>query len=217
VVTGPTGKPISLVGVKYTCWLPPAQTFCPARHLAASGHTAEVTFMSSPAQQIVLAGQIGPVHSKHPVPTGTATDAVVPPYGIHERVQVIPPKGSKAAIAKPSSTVKVKPGDIVVLLSSLVGHVIGAEQKVTIKFNQGPASSTVVSATVAGGATSTATIAGAKGSSFAIVLPHYSCPLPPTPSFCPATRAQVQTHHYTVTFKATPLSPIDLFATVQAG
>src|SRR5579864_7795298 len=215
-LTSSIGKQVMLVGLRYTCLLPPEPTFCPAHHLTTSRGKDKLSFTTSPRTGVVMLGQVGPVPKK-PGPPAPTTGAVVPTYGLRERLQVIPPHDSRSSIAKPSTTVKVSPGDTVVLISVLLGHVVGAPQRVSITFNQGPSKTLRVTGTVAGGQSSTATIGTASGSPIALVSPPYTCFLPPAFTFCPAEQTRVGAGSYTVTFSASPASPIELFAKVQGG
>jgi hypothetical protein len=105
------------------------------------------------------------------------------------------------------------------LLSTVIaGAIQGAPQTVTLSIDQGPGSKVHVSASVAGGQTSQATIKSANGSPIAIVLPRYACSMPPVPTFCPAMQIFAGFHRYMLKFAAAPTTPrITLYATVQRG
>jgi hypothetical protein len=53
-IRGAGGSTIALVDPRYSCYLPPLSTFCPALSSSASSHHYSVTFSSSPATTVEL-------------------------------------------------------------------------------------------------------------------------------------------------------------------
>jgi hypothetical protein len=111
----------------------------------------------------------------------------------------------------------VHAGDVLQIRVAVAGSVVGAPQPLTLKFGQGPSKTINLSASVPGGSASNATISSASGHPIAIVLPRYSCYLPPYPTFCPATNIKAESHKYALTVNAIPKVPIVISALVQAG
>jgi hypothetical protein len=111
----------------------------------------------------------------------------------------------------------VHPGDIVQIRIAVAGTVAGAPQPLALKFDQGPAKTLNVSASVPGGTPSNATITSASGGRIAIVSPRYSCYLPPYPTFCPASHIKAESHKYALTVNAIPKVAVVIGGVVQAG
>ena len=75
-----------------------------------------------------------------------------------------------------------------------------------------------ITASVAGGSSSTGTVTSANGKNIALVLPRFSCTVPPTPTICPASHVQSGHHQYQLTFMASPYTPpVSLSAKIQGG
>ena len=215
-VTSSGGTPITLFEPHYGCPLPPVPTFCPAHGAALVKGTVTAQFKAPPAIPIEMTAVVGPVPGVAPFPTpGTV---VVPAYVVTEGVAArSPTTPTTATPAPPTTTAAAKPGDTVVLQTKLKGSKNGTPQPVTVSFNQGPAKTLTVSASVPGGAVSRATITSATGSPIALVTPRYSCFLPPKPTFCPLSKVKAAGHHYSITFPGAPYAAVTIEALAQAG
>lgn len=216
-LTSKNGQPLVFGSLRYGCALPPAATFCPARHVVATATDIKAQFSSTPSMPIVVAGLVGPATT---APTAAAPSTLLAPtYTVQTTVLDIPKhKAAGAAPVRLGQTATAHPGDSLILRVSVTGRVVGAPQPVTLNLDQGPAKSLTVSAGVPGGSTSTATITSATGGRIGIVLPHYGCALPPAPTFCPPSSVKAGSHKYTVTFDATPkVPPIVITSVVQGG
>jgi len=222
-IVSPNHKSLTLQLLRYNCSLPPVPTFCPAKSAVSAHHRYVLRFSSTHRAPIYVSAVVGPV--KTPAPKVVrSSSSVVPPYAATEVVAVRPPATVTSSPAKKSvplpqlATATVKPGDSVILLTHLKGTVLGARQTVTVTIDQGPGTTLKASASVPGGRVTTATIKSANGSPIAIVLAHYSCSVPPTPTFCPARHIAAQSHRYTLKFSASPTTAaIVVIGTVLAG
>jgi hypothetical protein len=215
-LTSSNGKALILSELHYTCTLAPVPSFCPARKVTSASKKLSMQFTTTPATPVTLVATVGPISGAHPTtPPGTL---VVPAYAVTALVLAHAPGASSSA--KPSPTTSARPGDVVLLRARLKGgkgSENGAPQPVTMTFDQGPGKTLNLSAGVPGGAVSHATITGANGKSIALVTPRYTCYLPPTLTFCPATTVTAASHRYSVTFPGTPKTEITLEAVVQAA
>lgn len=210
-------KPLTLVGLRYSCALPPAPTFCPAHDVRSSAGHIAMQFSASTAVPITLVAKAGPAAGLPPA--GRQSTLVVPAYAVTTTVLATSRQPAKTgATVRFGPTATAQPGDEVVLRARVTGGVNGAAQPVTLSFDQGPAKTIDVSAAVPGGTTSTATIISASGNPIALVLPRYECFVPPVGTFCPALNVTAASHRYAVTFaSATTIPPITLVAQVQTG
>ena len=215
-LTSTNGKALILSELHYTCTLAPVPSFCPARKVTSASKKLSMQFTTTPATPVTLVATVGPISGAHPTtPPGTL---VVPAYAVTALVQAHAPGASSSA--KPTPTTSARPGDVVLLRARLKGgkgSENGAPQPVTMTFDQGPGKTLNLSAGVPGGAVSHATITSANGKSIALVTPRYTCYLPPTLTFCPATTVTAASHRYSVTFPGTPKTEITLEAVVQAA
>jgi hypothetical protein len=215
-LTSTNGKALILSELHYTCTLAPVPSFCPARKVTSASKKLSMQFTTAPATPVTLVATVGPISGAHPTtPPGTL---VVPAYAVTALVLAHAPGASPSA--KPSPTTSARPGDVVLLRARLKGgkgSENGAPQPVTMTFDQGPGKTLNLSAGVPGGAVSHATITSANGKSIALVTPRYTCYLPPTLTFCPATTVTAASHRYSVTFPGTPKTEITLEAVVQAA
>lgn len=215
-VTSANGKALILSELHYTCTLAPVPSFCPARKVTSTAKNLSMQFTTAPATPVTLVATVGPISGAHPTsPPGTL---VVPAYAVTALVLAHAPGASSSA--KPGPTTSARPGDVVLLRARLKGGKgsdNGAPQPVTMNFDQGPGKTLNLSAGVPGGAVSHATITGANGQSIALVTPRYTCYLPPTLTFCPASTVTAASHKYSVTFPGTPKTEITLEAVVQAA
>lgn len=215
-----TGKPMPLSQLRYSCTLPPAPSFCPARRVMVSGTTTHLQFSSGPSDPIQLLATVGPPPPTHSVAPGVL---VVAPFAPTETVAVRPARGvASSTKPTPVPSATVKPGDELLLRTRLSSHVkggvAGAPQPVTVTINQGPANALRVTAAVAGGSASAATVSGAGGATIELVGPRFTCYLPPTPTFCPPVHVAFSPHRYALTFMASPrTSQVELIVHVQAA
>jgi hypothetical protein len=217
------GKPITLLDLRYTCSLPPAPTFCPGKNITGDSKGFKLTFSAAHIPGISLAAFVGPITTKTPV-VRTPTASSAAPYTPTELVKATtPPKpGSKAkpptTPAKATSTTTAKPGDVLSMVTRLVGKPVGTPQPVTLTINQGPAKALTIIASVANGQSSTATVTRSNGKQLAIVLPRFGCSVPPVPTICPPTKVQTASHQYKLTFMASPYThPVSISAVIQGG
>jgi hypothetical protein len=216
-ITG-SSKSLTLEGLRYSCSLPPAPTFCPAHDVSVNDRSYSVSFSASRLSGVTLVGEVGPAPIKIPKTTPPGA-SVVPPYTVSELViaRAAKAKPPKTRVA-PTSSTTAHPGDSVVLISRVASKLRGATQPLTLTIDQGPAKKITVTASVPGGTPAKATITSATGSPIAIVLPRYVCGLPPFPTFCPAKQTKVAHHRYTVVFPAAPGTAAPaISAHVQAG
>ena len=215
-VTSANGKALVLSELHYTCTLPPLPSFCPARAVSSTSKNVSMQFTTTPATPVTLVATVGPIPGA-PAPSTPGT-LVVPAYDVTALVLAHAPGASSTV--KPSATTSARPGNVVLIRAKLKGGKgadNGAPQPVTVAFGQGPAKSLTVSAGVPGGAVSTATITSATGSPIALISPHYTCYLPPTLTFCPASKVTAASHKYSITFPGTPKTPVTVEAVVQAA
>jgi hypothetical protein len=220
-LTSQNGKALTLVLPRYTCMLPPAPTFCPARNASDHGDHIDVHFSTRPSTPIEMVATAGPIAgAPAAVKPGTLS---VPAFTAQELVVVHTTSAAASGAApKPSSSAAARPGDELEFLTRLSsrapGGDNGAPQRVTIAFDQGPAATLHVIATVARGVSSTATVTGEAGASIELVEPRYACAIPPAPTYCPLLKLTAASHRYALTFAASPTtSDIELIALVQAG
>jgi hypothetical protein len=222
-VTSADGRPVTLVRLRYSCLLAPAPSFCPAKHETFSKHDYQLAFKAVRQVPIVVQAEVGPVKTPK-VRFRTAAGSVVPTYNPSEVVESVAPSPASAASGSSPNAAKfrpaatVKPGETVVMLTTLAGGLVGAPQPTTITIQQGPARSLGISAQVQGGKTATATVSSASSQPIELVLPRYYCNVAPTPTFCPVSRTEIGRHRFKLTFSASPLSsPLIFVAVAQAG
>lgn len=221
-----TGTPLTLLNLRYVCTLPPAPTFCPAKKATGDSHGYTMTFNAERIPGVVLSGILGPLTTRAPI-VRTPTTSSASPYTATENVRAVtPPKpGTKpakpvkpATPTPPSTSATAKPGDILTMATHLTGKPVGAPQPVTVTIHQGPSKTLTITASVAGGSSSTATVTSANGKNIALVLPKFSCTVPPSLTICPPTHVQSGHHQYQLTFMASPYTlPIALSAQIQGG
>jgi len=220
-VTSASGSSLTLEHIHYSCELPPSPSFCPAKHITTTSKQVQLQFSTTHAAGITVVGVVGPVTLPTPKSLTPGT-AVVPAYKIAELLKVFP--GGKATAATksvaPTTSVTAKPGDFVEMVTRVSSKLHGARQPVTITIDQGPGSTITISASAKGGTASTATIKSKSGSPIELVLPRYTCNLPPLPTFCPPskTAAASHPHRYMLTFMAAPGTAAPaVLVQVQAG
>jgi hypothetical protein len=215
-VTSATHKPIVLSGIRYACDVPPTPSFCPLQHVSANHGGYQLQVPIRRKAPIIMTAKLAtsttpPARKLRPV-----SGAVVPLYTITEKAKAITPKSSATTKFAPSAV--VKPGDVVDFETHVGGKISGAPQPVTITIPQGPASTLTITASVPGGAPSHATITAGGGGRIALVAPHFTCFLPPYPTFCPPSKVTLGHKAYTLVFGATPnRSPIIVVAKAQAA
>ncbi len=215
-LTSANGKPLTLLLPQYTCELPPSPSFCPGRNARVAGDRIQIQFKTDPAIPVLIAAIAGSQTAASSAPKSGSL--VAPTYTVTQFVSAhVAGAQTGSTASAPSNTAVVKAGDVVMLRTRLLGILRGAPQPVTISFDQGPSETLHVSASVPGGAKSAATLKAAGGTQIALVRLHYTCLLPPTPSFCPASKVIAGSHHYSVTFPASPLTGVTLQAVAQAG
>jgi hypothetical protein len=215
-ITSATGKPLTLQALHYACELPPAPTFCPANKVTTSPTATKIEFSASHASGVAFSGVIGPIRFTPP-PTVAPGPTVVPPYTVTEVLRVRPPKPPPGPVAAATPRLSAHPGDTVLMYSVLKGE-HGAVQPITVTINQGPGNVLTISAAAAGGQPSSAEVISATGQPITLIIPRYSCFLPPVPTFCPATKVTTATHKYNVTFNAAPGTPtVTIDAEVGTG
>ena len=216
-VTSAKGKPITLQQVHYTCEFPPLRSMCPLHGTTVAPQRDTVTLKAPGGTTVIFGAKVGPVTM--PTVSPATSGAVVPAYKLLEKLRFSPPKVGNTAPtpSAPATAVTVKPGDSVAM-TTLVGGLGGAAQKLTLDIAQGPAKTLTITAGVPGGPKVPATITSATGKPIELVLPHYVCFLAPAPTFCPATGTVARAHHFIVTFPVRPKAqPVTIAATVQAG
>lgn len=219
------GKPLTLTALRYVCSLPPAPSFCPGKNVAGDSHGYKLTFSAAHIPGILIAAIVGPVSTPTP-PVRPVSSSTAAPYAPTELVgahaQPAPGRHKKppapAHLALPTSSVVAKPGDSLTMTTRLKGRPVGLPQAVTVTVDQGPAKSLTITAAVAGGQATTATVTGAKGKKIEIVLPRFGCTVPPQPTICPPTHVQTGAHQYKLTFMASPYTrPIAISAKIQGA
>lgn len=223
-IDSPDHKPLTLQVLHYNCSLPPVPTFCPAQSVGSAHHRYLLRFSSTHRAAIFVSALVGPVKIPAAKVVASSGSSVVPPYAATEVVAVRPPATATSSSAKKPvplaqlATARVKPGDSVILLTHLKGALLGAPQTVTVTIDQGPGTTLKMSASVPGGQSTPATIKSATGSPIALVLPHYSCSVPPARTFCPASQITAHSGRYMLKFLASPRTAgIVVIGTVQAG
>jgi hypothetical protein len=215
-LNGAGGKPLTLLRLHYHCYLPPAPGFCPPLGATAGSKGTKLKAKVKHGVTVAVEATVGPV-TLPPSKLKTPGVNVAPAYRITELLRAIAP-GSSTKPPAATSSVTARPKDIVQMLTRVGGRIKGAKQPVTISFQQGPATSLTVLASIPGGATSTATIKSASSSKITLVVPFYTCYLPPNPTFCPVTKTSTASHRYTVTIPAAPGTSAPLIlGTVGAG
>lgn len=216
-VRSANGTQLTLLEPHYSCTLPPVPSFCPAKSVTKTAHGYTLQFNPRATSTIQVSALVGPVTLPKPKVTA-AGKSVVPPYTVTELLRVRNPGSSASSSSIPAApTVSAKPGQLVVMYSEVKSGVHGAKQPVTVTLNQGPGKSLTITAAAKGGPSSTATVKSASGSPIALVLPHYTCYVTPTPTFCPASSIKTAPHRYILTFEAAPgTATIELQALVQA-
>jgi hypothetical protein len=214
-VTSANHSPVVLSGIHYACPVPPTPSFCPGRHrVTKSGY--QLQFPIRPKAPIIVLAKLSLSTSPPARKIKPSSSAVVSTYTITEKVKAVGPKSPARVKFEPTAVVKA--GDSVDFETHVGGKVSGAPQPVTITIPQGPASTLTITASVPGGAPSHATITAAGGAHIALVLPHFTCFLPPYPTFCPASRTQFGNRAYKLVFQATPnISPIIVVVKAQAA
>ena len=112
-----------------------------------------------------------------------------------------------------STTATAKNGDIVEFRTRV--PVINGQRHVTVTVNlsQSPASKWTMTATAAG-QKAHATVTSTNGKALILSELHYTCTLPPLPSFCPARRVTSTTKNLSMQFTTVPATPVTLVATV---
>ncbi len=220
-LTSATGKPVTLVGLRFACLLPPQPSFCPAHQVTQNKSGYRLKFTTGHLAPVLISGIVGPVTTPPAAKARPFGQSVVPPYVLAETARVVVPTTTAkkpATPVPPTSTVSAKPGATIDLRTRLTGPFAGAAQKLTITLDQGPGKTITATATVPGGKPARATITSATGAPIALVLPRFVCNLPPVATFCPAGSVAAHAHRYTLSFLVAPVSgPIDITAKLQAG
>ena len=207
------GKRLPLLSLHYACVLPPLPTICPPRAISAHGQSLKMRFQAKPSTPISLLAIVGPAGGAPAQPASSG--AQMPAYSVRQEVGAVKPGTPSKTVDKAFAlTAMAHPGDLVELKTLLTG-VAGAPQMVTLTFDQGPGKTLTVSAAVRGGTAAHATVNATAP--IALVEPRYTCYLPPTPTFCPATRITSTGGRYSLTFPATPHTPIKVITTARAG
>ena len=225
-VTSANGKPLTLTSLHYACVLPPSPTLCPVKHVSVSPKAIHVTFMATTPEPLVLQANVGPIPGVTTKPPPQSS-SIVPAYKVAQELRTIPPHvtpaGKLITHPRPATpfalTTSARPGDVVFDDTRLFG-LPGAPQPVTIDLDQGPGTSVKITASVPGGTPAVGVITSATGKPITLVVPRYTCFVPPTVTFCPALKTVAGRHHYTLTFNASPLTApagIVLGVLVQAG
>jgi hypothetical protein len=210
---------ISPVGLRYSCSAPPAPSFCPIRDAKTTATTSSMVFNGTPQTAIFVNATIGktiPPIAK----ANRSSSAIVPPYTVTAtgRSIVLPTGGGKAVSSALGSAVTVKPGELVFVQVRAAGSVVGAPQKLLITLPQGPAATLTASASVSGSPASSVQLKSSNGSPVTIVLPRYTCFVPPAPTYCPPVKESVSGGNYTLEFLTSPSEPpVSLLASVEQG
>lgn len=113
---------------------------------------------------------------------------------------------------KPGTSVSAKPGDSVAFST----RVSGSKSKtvaVSLSLPTGTSKTLTLKAS-AEGHTSTATVNSASGKSISLLRVRYTCELPPTASFCPASDVSNSHGNYTMKFNASPKTTVTVSGTV---
>jgi hypothetical protein len=114
---------------------------------------------------------------------------------------------------KPASQAKARPGNQVQLRTNIAGSRSAGPQPVTVSAATGPSSALSITAT-SPGHRSQAQITSADGRPLTLASVHYTCALPPAPTFCPVQHASGGSHSFKLSFMAAPRTGIALSATV---
>ncbi len=215
------GTPLTLLNLRYACTLPPAPTFCPAKKASGDSHGYKLTFNAARVPGVLVSGILGPL-TKAPV-VRTPTTSSASPYTPTEYVaaSALPKPGTHpkpATRTPPSTSATAKPGDALTMATHLTGKPVGAPQPVTVTIHQGPSKTLTITASVAGGSPATGTVTSANGKNIALVLPRFSCTVPPALTICPPTHVHSGGHQYQLTFMASPYTPpVTISARIQSG
>jgi hypothetical protein len=223
-----TGTPLTLLDLRYGCTLPPAPTFCPVKKATGDSHGYTLTFNAARIPGVAISAILGPLTTPARA-VRTPTTSSASPYTATEYVRAVarpkpgthrkPVKPAKpAAPTPPSSSATAKPGYVVAMATRVTGKPVGPPQPVTVTIHQGPSKTLTITASVAGGSSTTATVTSANGKNIALVLPRFSCTVPPSPTICPPTHVRSSNHEYQLTFMASPITPpIAISAQIQGG
>ncbi len=213
------GGHLTVALLYYTCTAPPAPSFCPVHNISRGATSSSVTFRGSAQTSIFVNATLGPENAPG-LKAAPAATAVVPPYKlVMTGRSVVPPTSGGQAVSSPfTSVVTVKPGDLVVLVTHVESALKGAPQRLTVTLGQGPGTSLLASASVPGGQASGVRIKSSTGSPMTLVLPRYTCDVPPAPTYCPPVKVGASQGKYTLVFNASPRTPpVLVLATVQQG
>jgi hypothetical protein len=102
------------------------------------------------------------------------------------------------------------------VITRVPGPLTGSPQAVNLTIDRGPSTTLHVTATGAGGHSSQATINSADGKQIALLVPRYSCGVPPLATFCPVQTTTTATS-YQLSFSATRATPMVLAAGIESG
>jgi hypothetical protein len=216
------GTPLTLVNLRYTCSLPPAPTFCPAKKATGDSHGYTLIFNAARIPGVLVSAILGPLNTRTPV-VRTPTASSASPYTatVYVRALARPKPGTHPkppTPTPPSTSATAKPGEVLTMATRLKGTPVGPPQPVTVTIHQGPSKTLTITASVAGGSTTTGTVTSANGKNIALVVPRFSCTVPPTPTNCPPTHVHSGNHQYQLTFMASPYTPpVTLSAQIQGG
>jgi mRNA-degrading endonuclease toxin of MazEF toxin-antitoxin module len=168
------------------------------------------SIVSATVVLLFVAGCGGGHGASHRSSTATtaATTAAAPPATVVTESVLNPKLGSTFA-----SSITASSGAPVAFRTVVPGPATESPVKVTLNISLGPERKLTVSAT-ASGHTSHATVISATGKPLTYAAPHYGCPLPPVPTFCPSYHAAFRHHVVNVQFFTTPRSPIIIGGTI---
>lgn len=148
----------------------------------------------------------------HKSKTSTTRSTVAPTTRTRRKAK---PKPVVEEVRRPGTkayagSVVAHPGEQLVLHTLLGAK---GRQKVSLTIGTGPSKTLSIAATTRGH-TSTATVTSSTGKPLTLMKIHYSCALPPAPTFCPASGITANRKRVRVNFTTTRTAPITVLAVV---
>ncbi len=209
-----SGAHLSLLQLHYTCAAPPDPSFCPIHGVKTTAATFTMAFRASTGSPVVIGATVGPANLPRLVPAAAAGNRL---HVIAAGRLVVPAKGAAKPVSSPfGSSVTAKPGDLVVLVVHILGRRKSAPGRLKVTIHQGPGASLTALASLPGQQSSAVDIKSSTGSPITLVLPRYTCFVPPDPTDCTAVAASASHGIYTAVFPASSsLPPISLLAGVD--
>ncbi len=144
--------------------------------------------------------------------TNTTTTATTPVKAKPKPAPLTATVEVAKATAAASTSATAKNGDIVEFRTRVPVVKGKRHVTVTVTLSQSPASKWTMTATAAG-QKAHATLTSANGKALILSELHYTCTLPPLPSFCPARKVTSGTKKLSMQFTTAPTTPVTLVAT----